>query len=631
MVQPYNIGVKVGADIDPLRQELNKGSKEIQGFASRSTAALRTMASGFAIIGTAAVAAGGAILKLAAASAAWADDISDMADAAGTSAEMFQEMTFASRTLGIEQQKLSDIMKNSQKNLGEFALTGGGPLKKFFDDVLYKTGQTKEAFRDLSGPQGLQQFYNALEKAKLPQDQIISQMEKLAAGSSTLIPLLRENGAGFAELGRQAREVGGIVSNEGVSSLADLNSKFDLLKLSAASSGRALAELLTPEVNKFVEAAITAATETTSLIGRLKEWRAEKERQSKLDEEATEIIENQSEATKQGTIVQKAAASAINDRLREQNDLMAESEALQKRLHIATETRNISDQQFAIERLAQIKIEQTENQKMIEFLRIQSAEAAQILELRTGIANEAEREAVAQADIVSSTPSPKAEMDEFENFIKDPFEAADPAKQPVMDEFSFGEDDPFATEQELFAQHWEEMNRIAVEGAGGISQIMAAQWGNAVGSTAAAGKSMLESFSQSSRKMFEINKAWGIADAIVSTAQGIAAGVKLGWPMGIPAVAWAVASGAAQISKIRSTQFGGGGSAPAAVSAAPQGQAAPGTNAQGGQESGRTLRIEGLRADSLYTGNQLQNLASNLEEFWNDGGGKGRVIFAGDK
>lgn len=625
MVQPYNIGVKVGADIDPLRQELNKGSKEVQGFAARSSAALRTMASGFAIVGTAAIAAGGAILKLASDSAAWADDVNNMAKAAGTTAEVFQEMTFASKTLGVEQQKLSDIMRNSQKNLGEFALTGGGPLQKFFDDVLYKTGQTKDAFRDLSGPQGLQQFYNALEKAKLPQDQIISQMEKLAAGSSTLIPLLQQNGAAMRELGDRARDVGGVLSNDAVQALADLNLRFDTVKEGAAGFGRSIAVLLLPEVNSLLETLERSEKGWSTFINGLIESRKEIDKNAA----AAEALEKGSEKL---SSMEQAQGNATNNLLQRQVELREKIIEKERELFKAVTEGNKSQVAGLQKSLELMNQSYAANETAIQQHAKESELAKEVLEIRRGTVEQINQQIAAQ-EVLNEVSAPKrGDENEFENFIKDPFEAADPAKTPMMDEFSFGEDDPFATEEELFAKHWEEMNRIAVEGAGGVSQIMAMQWGNAVGSTVAAGKSMLESFSQSSRKMFEINKAWGIADAIVSTAQGIAAGVKLGWPMGIPAVAWAVANGAAQISRIRSTQFGGGGGTPTAATSAPaQGQAAPGTNALGGQESGRTLRIEGLRADSLYTGNQLQNLASNLEEFWNDGGGKGRVIFAGDK
>ena len=207
----------------------------------------------------------------------------------------------------------------------------------------------------------------------------------------------------------------------------------------------------------------------------------------------------------------------------------------------------------------------------------------------------------------------RAKMDAF----------AESLKLPTGDEIY----EQMASDAQKYRDHWDEMNAIAVQGAGGVAQLVAEGLGNAAGSTAAAGKSMIDSFSQSSRKLFEISKAWGYADAIVSTAQGIAKGVSLGFPAGIPAVAWAVANGAAQISKINSTKFGGGGSSPTAVSSAPSGSSAPqGQPSPENSQRVTSLRIEGFDPSHLYRGEQLENFAGALEELWSDGGGKGRLI-----
>lgn len=69
-----------------------------------------------------------------------------------------------------------------------------------------------------------------------------------------------------------------------------------------------------------------------------------------------------------------------------------------------------------------------------------------------------------------------------------------------------------------------------------------------------------------SKKAFEQNKKFALADAAISMYQGIAAGVKLGYPMAIPAVAAAAATGAAAISNISKQKFGGGAAASPAVS-----------------------------------------------------------------
>jgi hypothetical protein len=68
-------------------------------------------------------------------------------------------------------------------------------------------------------------------------------------------------------------------------------------------------------------------------------------------------------------------------------------------------------------------------------------------------------------------------------------------------------------------------------------------------------------FSTNSKKMFKLQKAAGIANAVIDMYQGVNAGVALGWPLAIPAVAYALGTGIQSIAQIQSQQFGGGGGA----------------------------------------------------------------------
>ena len=627
MVQPYNIGVKVGADIDPLRKGLQDGAKELQSFSSRGVTALRTMASGFAVVATAGATLTAGMVAIAREASQLAREITNLSKISGESAETFQALAYGAKTVGVENEKLADILKDVNERVGEFSATGAGPMKDFFEEIAPKIGVTIDQFKRLSGSEALQLYYDSLEKAGASQQQMTFYLEQMASDTTKLIPLLKDGGQGFATLAREAENARVIISEMDLQVLNENSKAFDDMANSVKALSADLAVLMNPEIEKMAELVKRSAAGWRGLIERIKDYREAAD----LNAEINEKLEGSTERLGE---MEQAQGGAVNNLLQRQVELREKIVEKERALFKAVTENNNARIPGLQKSLELMNESYAANEAQIQQLRTESELAKEIYDARRGVNEEILKGAELATEVAESAPK-RGDEDEFgPGFLRDPFDPSqtDDPEKGRMDEFSFGEDDPFATEQELFAQHWEEMNRIAVEGAGGISQIMAAQWGNAVGSTAAAGKSMLESFSQSSRKMFEINKAWGIADAIVSTAQGIAAGVKLGWPAGIPAVAWAVANGAAQISRIRSTQFGGGGGTPTATTSAPaQGQAAPGTNALGGQESGRTLRIEGLRADSLYTGNQLQNLATNLEEFWNDGGGKGRVIFAGDK
>ncbi|WP_212611941.1 hypothetical protein [Sphingomonas baiyangensis] len=114
-------------------------------------------------------------------------------------------MAYAAQTVGIEQDKLGDILKDVRDRVGDFLQTGGGPMADFFEKVAPKVGITAEAFRNLSGPDALQLFVSSLQKAGLNANEMTFYMEAMASDATLLLPLLQDNGKALAELGRQAQ------------------------------------------------------------------------------------------------------------------------------------------------------------------------------------------------------------------------------------------------------------------------------------------------------------------------------------------------------------------------------------------------------------------------------------------
>ncbi|MDD5273583.1 MAG: hypothetical protein PHU14_12795, partial [Methylovulum sp.] len=136
--------------------------------------------------------------------------------------------------------------------------------------------------------------------------------------------------------------------------------------------------------------------------------------------------------------------------------------------------------------------------------------------------------------------------------------------------------------------------------------------------------SMLQSAGTHNKKFFELNKAAGIANAIVATAQGAAEALKLPYPMNLVAAATVAAAGLAQIQTIRSQSFSGGGgggasgaaTGGAAASTGGGGFAAPGG---GGSSSGLDITLSGFGAADLFTGAQVNSLISKINDAVSDG------------
>jgi hypothetical protein len=151
-------------------------------------------------------------------------------------------------------------------------------------------------------------------------------------------------------------------------------------------------------------------------------------------------------------------------------------------------------------------------------------------------------------------------------------------------------------------------------------------WGIAARDTGRAMQNIVQTMSTGSRQAFKIAKAWALADAIISTAQGIVKGVALGFPYAIPAVAWAAATGYAQITAIKNQSFGGGGGAAASgggtpgVAPNPVGVGGGG----GGAQQSQTLSVAPIDPGAIFSGAQMQSFGESIHDFSKDGG---KVVF----
>jgi len=155
--------------------------------------------------------------------------ISDLARLAGVNTTEFQKLAAAARTVGVEQDKLSDIIRDTQDKVGDFLITGQGPLVDFFETVAPLVGVTADNFRDLSGPQALQLYVSSLEKANVSQAQMTFFMEAIASDATALLPLLRNNGAEFERLGNKAQDAGRILSDDALKGAAKMREEMQQL------------------------------------------------------------------------------------------------------------------------------------------------------------------------------------------------------------------------------------------------------------------------------------------------------------------------------------------------------------------------------------------------------------------
>ncbi|TGN62343.1 phage tail tape measure protein [Paracoccus liaowanqingii] len=192
-----------------LSREMELANTRLAAFARRTAIAMSAAAA-------AATASLGLIVRSTVESAAQIRQFSQIANA---TPEAFQRWTAGARTVGIEQEKLADILKDVNDRVGDFLQTGGGPMADFFESVAPKVGVTADQFARLSGPEALQLYVDTLERAGLSQQEMTFYLEAMASDATRLLPLLRGGGTEMARLGAQAASLGAVLDGDALAAL----------------------------------------------------------------------------------------------------------------------------------------------------------------------------------------------------------------------------------------------------------------------------------------------------------------------------------------------------------------------------------------------------------------------------
>ena len=207
---------KTGSFTAPIkqaeRQAKSSGDNIAESFniASVAAKALGVAAAGISV---------GGIVNFANQAIDASNEIKKFSELANASAYDFQYYAKGAETAGFSLEKFADVNKDVLDRLGE-ARRGEGEMMDFFERIAPKIGVTIEQFKNLSGPEALQAYYNGLQKANVSHEEQITYMEQLANDASLLIPLLKNGGEGFDKWGQAAARANAIMSDEMIENLA---------------------------------------------------------------------------------------------------------------------------------------------------------------------------------------------------------------------------------------------------------------------------------------------------------------------------------------------------------------------------------------------------------------------------
>jgi hypothetical protein len=239
--------------IGGLFAKLSLNTASFEQGVKRARQTMFRMAQDMKVAAVGAAAAGAALGTMGAAAVQSAREIERLSQMAGAAPRDLQRWSAASRKVGIDQEKLADILKDVNDRVGDFAATGGGPMKDFFENIGPKVGVTADMFKDLSGPDALQLYVSSLEKAGLNQQQMTFYMEAMASDATLLIPLLRNGGIEMERLGDAAEAAGLVMSQEMIGNLTAAGAAVDGVRNTFVGMRNELMAEMAPAFTRLAE------------------------------------------------------------------------------------------------------------------------------------------------------------------------------------------------------------------------------------------------------------------------------------------------------------------------------------------------------------------------------------------
>lgn len=268
-------GIDLKIDLTSVRSELNKFANNISDkFKNVGNDIKDSLTGGFSLIKggfflgigqeiARSVADGvAAIPDLVSAVGKASKELEIQARLANANTTEFQEWAFAAKKVNVEQDKLSDIMKDVNDKFGDFMQTGGGEMADFFEKIAPKVNVTAKEFQGLSGPQILEKYYQTLQKANVSQAEMTFYMEAIANDATLLAPLLDNNGQKLKEYAKQAHDLGVIMSDDAIAATKEFNTSLETIQSTLQGVLTRLAAQAAPALNDLANRFLGFAVES---------------------------------------------------------------------------------------------------------------------------------------------------------------------------------------------------------------------------------------------------------------------------------------------------------------------------------------------------------------------------------
>ncbi|WP_335919477.1 hypothetical protein [Shewanella algae] len=227
------LNVSLVADSIDYIQQLKKAEQETKKQTSKMSESTKKMGGAVEMAATASIAAigamGAAYVGMANKAIDARRELDQLARSVNISARDLHASSKMFRQAGIDASKYTDIIKDLNDRVGDFAITGGGPLVDLFDALKNKSNLTLRELQNLSGEHGLIAIKNAMDDANLSMKDQIFLMESISGDASKLIPILNQGADGIARQREEYEKLNAVLSTTTTQSMTIAQDGFTTL------------------------------------------------------------------------------------------------------------------------------------------------------------------------------------------------------------------------------------------------------------------------------------------------------------------------------------------------------------------------------------------------------------------
>jgi len=595
------LAVQITADTSGLDSGLKSAEKSTADFSAR----MDSLASSLKTIAPLAIAAGAAFaFNMARALADSADRLDELSQRIGVSVEDLTRLQWAAQmsgasadTLTMALQKLSLNMANSKDPANESAAA----FKALGIDISNADGSMRsqlEVMNDVAD--AFAGFKDGANKTAIA-------VQLFGRSGAELIPMLNGGSQSIKALAAESDKLGNTLSTKTAKAAAEFNDHLDRMAARASSVAKAIATPLLANLNALFSA-LERGVDRASLAGL-----------------AGDVVKLSNDL--------KALQARTSNPFVNQETLAKNIEETKAKLEVAKKAFKEADAAFTISlnppaelpkptreapSIAKIKPEEIKDplgefadKKLEEQAQRFAREEQMRIDFLTRNAEAMKLAALSELD---------QEQFKYEERLR------------LLEEYLIREPEMIAqyqgVKEQMAADHEARMVAIRKKGLTDLERWNALSYKDQAKTVTSELMNMAGAAATENRKMFEINKAASLANAVIkgyeSAVNAYSFGTKIGGPpVGAAMAALSVTATGAQISAIRSQSLGGGGGgtdyAPSGSTAETGQTAMQGVQGQTGGGVGQVITIQGIGAGDVFSGDSVRNLIDQLIEAQRNG------------